>query len=57
MYPHTNFLIILIRNKVKFRPGMLSQCVKYIFSILKNKQNNSFTLTQATVTNKKNCLI
>lgn len=48
MYPQTNFLITLMQNEVKFRPGVLSQRVKYTLSILKNNKN-SFIFTQAGV--------
>lgn len=53
MYLQTTFLIILMQNEVRFRPGMLSQRVKYSLSILKNNKN-SFIFTQVgnKVTNK-----
>lgn len=53
MYLQTIFLIILMQNEVRFRPGMLSQRVKYSLSILKNNKN-SFIFTQVgnKVTNK-----
>lgn len=48
MYPQTSFLIILMQNEVKFRPGVLSQRVKYTLSVLKNNKN-SLIFTQAGV--------
>lgn len=40
--PQPNFLIILTQSEVRFIPGVLSQGVKYILSILQNNIN-SFT--------------